>query len=142
MKPDSIRKLVGEDVWQQYSQRLKDPTVIDVLHKLFDIIVELLAKRIDDIRDVDGKAISFFSKGREILTINITRKNLRVYVHPPSLAYFDPELEYKVEKLSFWESSYHKKTGRYRGLSVWISNKKYLRNIEKIIRNIPQDTEV
>ncbi len=133
---------MGEDVWQQYSQRLKDPTVIEVLHKLFDIIVELLAERIDDIRDVDGKAISFFSKEREILTINITRKNLRVYIHPSSLAYFDPEMEYRVEKLSFWESSYHIKTGKYRGLSVWISNKKYLRGIEKILRNIPQDTEV
>jgi hypothetical protein len=142
MKPDSLRKLVGKDVWQQYSQRPGDPAVIDILRMLFESTIELLAERIDDIRDVDGKAISFFSKGREILTINITRKNLRVYVHPPSLAYFDPGLEYGVEKLSFWESSYHKKTGSYRGLSVWISDKKYLQNIEKIIRNIPQNTEV
>jgi len=141
MKPDLLRRLISQDAWQQYSQRLQDPTVVDVLHELFENVVELLAKRIDDIRDVDGKAISFFSKGREILTINITRKNLRVYVHPPSLAYFDPDLEYGVERLSFWESSYHKRTGRYRGLSVWISSEKYLRDIEKIIRHIPQDVE-
>ena len=140
MKPDSLRRLVREDAWQRYSQRLTDPAVVDVLHALFESIVEHLAGRIDDIRDVDGKAISFFSQEREILTINITRKNLRIYVHPSSLAYFDPDLEYRVEKLSFWESSYNKESGRYRGLSVWISNKKYLRDIEKIIRNIPQST--
>ena len=141
MKPDSLRKLLGEDVWQQCSQRLKDATVVDALHKLFESIITLLAKRIDDIKTIDGKVISFFSKGREILTINVTRNNLRVYIHPPSLAYFDHNLEYKVEKLSFWESSLHKKTGRYRGLSVWISNKKYLRGVEKIIKNIPQGIE-
>ena len=133
--------LVSEDTWQQFSQRLKNAAVVDVLHKLFKSTITLLAERIDDIKASDGKATSFFSKGREFLTINVTRNDFRIYIHPSSLAYFDPNSEYKVEKLSFWESSYHKKTGRYRGLSVWISNKKYLQGIEEIIKNIPQDTE-
>ena len=133
--------LVDEDIWEQCSQRCKDAAVVDVLHKLSESVIKLLAERIDDIKTIDGRAISFFSRGREILTINVTRNDLRVYIHPPAMAYFDPKLEYKVEKLSFWESSYHKKTGKYRGLSVWISNKKYLRGVEKMIRQIPLDTE-
>lgn len=137
MDIDSLRKLVSDDMWFQYSQRIKEPNVVEVLHKLFESIITLLAERIDDIKTIDGKAISFFSKRREFLTINIMRNNLRVYVHPPSQAYFDIDSKYDVEKLHFWESSFHKKTSKYRGLSVWISNKKYLRGIEKIIKKIP-----
>jgi hypothetical protein len=138
MSKASLKALVSDKVWQQCAQRLKKPYVIDVLHKLFDHIIDNLWQRIDDIKTDDGRAISFFSAGREILTINITRNDLRIYIHPPAQAYFDPGLKFNVEKFRFWDASFHKKTGNYRGLSVWISDNKYLPGMKQIIKKIPK----
>ncbi len=141
MNIKSLKELVKEDIWQQCSERFKKEEAIEVLHELFDYIVDTLATRIDDIKTDDGKAISFFSKGKEILTINVTRKDLRIYIHPPAKAFFDPKAKFKVENFRFWEGSYHKTSGKYRGMSLWVSEKKYLKEVKKIIDYIPKTTE-
>lgn len=141
MNIKSLKELVKENFWQQCSARLKKEETTEVLHELFDHIVNTLATRIDNIKTDDGKAISFFSKGREILTINVTRKDLRIYIHPPAKAFFDTKLKFKVEKFRFWEGSYHKKTDKYKAMSIWVSEKKYLREVKKIINYIPKTVE-
>jgi len=141
MNTKSLKELVSEEVWQQCSARLKKEETVEILHNLFDHIVDTLKERVDDIRTDDGKAISFFSKGREILTINVTRKDLRIYIHPPARAFFDPKAKFRVEKFRFWEGSYHKASSKNRAMSVWTSEKKYLPGVKEIISHIPKTEE-
>lgn len=141
MNTKPLKELVNEEVWQQCFVRLKEKEALGVLHELFDYIVDTLARRIDDIKTDDGRAISFFSKGREILTINVTRKDLRIYIHPPARAFFDPKAKFSLERFRFWEGSYQKASGRYRAMSVWVSQKKYLPGAREIINYIPKTTE-
>ena len=137
----SLKELVDEEVWEECSERLKSEETVAVLHELFEYIVNTLSTRIDDIRTEDGKSISFFSKSREILTINVTRKNLRIYIHPLALVFFDPNVKFAVEEFRFWEGSYRKASGKYRAMSVWISEKKFLPGIKEIINQIPRTLE-
>ena len=138
MRNESPRKMIPGDMWQQFGSRLKTEGTMQVLHALFDYVTKGLADRIDEIRPDDGRAISFFCQGREFLTINVTRKDLRVYVHPKAGAHFDPEAKFGVEKFRFWDTSFHKASGKYRALSFWISEKKYLSAAKKIIDTIPR----
>jgi len=138
MKSESLRQMIPGDRWQQFGSRLKAEDTAQVLHALFDYVTEVLADRIDEIKTDDGRAISFFSEKREFLTINLTRKDLRVYVHPKAGAYFDPKAKFGVEKFRFWDTSYHKASGKYRAMSFWISEKKYLPAAKKIIDAIPR----
>jgi len=138
MNIKSIKELIKEEFWQQCSERLKGKETIEVLHKLFDHIVLALATGIDNVKTEDGKTISFFSKGREFLTINITRKDLRIYIHPAARAFFDPEARFQVEKFRFWDGSYHKSSGKYRAMSFWISKMKYIPGVKEIIKYIPE----
>ena len=139
MKTKSLKEMVSKKEWQQLSSRLQKEETIAVLHKLFDYITEILTSRIDEIKVNNGRAISFFSNAREFLTINVTRKDLRIYIHPPAQAFFDPEKKFKVERFRFWEASYHKTSGKYRAMSVWISESKYLLGVKEIIGEIPDD---
>ena len=132
---------IKDEVWQQGAARTNKPELINIAQDLYDDVIDMLAKRIDEVKADDGRAISFFSIGREILTINITRSDLRIYFHPPAGVFFDPDEKFKVERFRFWEASFHKKTGKYRGLSVWISEKRYLPALKKIIGRIPDVIE-
>jgi hypothetical protein len=133
----SLYGLVPKEIWQQYEARLKNKAALDALQDVFVSIIEILSARIEDIKHDDGRAISFYSKDREFLTINVTRKNLRIYIHPSSGASFDQNTMFNVEKYRFWNSSFHKKSGKYRAMSIWISDKKYLSGIKEILREIP-----
>ena len=82
-------------------------------------------------------AIAFFSKGKEFLTINITRTNLRIYFQPSSGALFSKDGSFKVEKISLWEGSFQKATGKYRALTAWVSKEEHLPGIKKMIDAIP-----
>jgi len=137
MDAESLKSLVSEKMWQQTSSRLKSAETIEVMRELFDYAVDRFAPRLDDIKVQDERAISFFSSGREILTINVTRKDLRIYIHPPAGAFFEPEQDFDVERFSLWKGSFQKKSGRYRAMSVWISEKKYLLAVKRIIDRIP-----
>jgi hypothetical protein len=138
LKKDSLRKMVSKKVWQQCSLRLKNEETVKVLKSLFDLIVDILAERIDEIKTDDGRSISFFSEEREFLTINVTRKDLRIYIHPKAGAYFYPKAKFDVERFRFWEGSFHKASGKYRAMSVWISEKKCLPAVKEIIDIIPK----
>ena len=138
MKAESLKDVVSKEVWQQCSLRPKEEETVEVLHKLFDCIVDTMADRINEIKADDGKAISFFSEGREFLTINVTRKDLRIYIHPKAGAFFDPKAKFDVEKFRFWDGSFHKASGKYKAMSVWISEKKYIPGVKKILDFIPK----
>ena len=140
MNMKSLKKQISEKIWQQCFAKLGKEETMEVLRNLFNYIVDTLATRIDDIKTDDGKAISFFSNKREILTINITRKDLRIYIHPPAKALFNPKTKFDVEKFRFWEGSYHKKYGKYKAMSVWISEKRCLSGVEEILDCIPKNT--
>ena len=133
MKTESLKNMVSKEVWQKCSLRLKKEETVEVLHKLFDYIVDTMADRINEIKTEDGKSISFFSEGREILTINVTRKDLRIYIHTKAKAFFDPKAKFDVERFRFWDGSFHKASGKYKAMSVWISEKKYLVGVKEII---------
>ena len=138
MKSESLRQMIPGGTWQQFASRLKTENTMQVLQALFDYINKTLAKRIDELKTDESRAISFFCQGREFLTINVTRNDLRVYVHPKAGAYFDPKAKFGVEKFRFWDTSLHKASGKYRALSFWISEKKYLAGAKKIIDAIPR----
>jgi hypothetical protein len=133
-----LKITLSKQIWQQCELRLKSEETKAVLHSLFEYIIDVLVGRIEEIKTEDGKAISFFSEEREFLTINVTRKDLRIYIHPKAGAYFDPKAKFNVERFRFWDGSYHKSSGKYRAMSVWISQKKYLPGVKHIIDIIPK----
>lgn len=142
MSAKSLNELISEDVWKQCSLKAKNDETIYVLHEITDCVLDALSLRIDDIKNDDGKAISFYSKGKEILAINITRKGLRIYIHPASRVFFDPEARFNVERFRFWDGSFHKTSGKYRAMSVWISDREYIPGVRDIINEIPKFVEV
>ena len=137
MKKD-LKQMISKDTWKQFSLRLQKEETVDVLHKLFDHIVNSLISRIDAVKTEDGRAISFFNDAREFLTINITCKDLRIYIHPTARVIFDPKEGFKVERFNFWKGSYRKTSAKYTGISIWISKNKYLEEVKKIIDRIPK----
>ena len=128
----SLKRIINKDIWDSCSARLKDDETTDILRDLLDYLLNTLSDRIDDIKSGDGKAISFFSESREFLTINITRTGFRIYIHPAAKVFFAPKSKFKVEKFRFWDASFQKTSGKYRGMSVWIADKKYLPGVKKI----------
>ena len=134
----SLKRIIEKDIWDSCSPRLQDETSADILRDLLEHIVNTLSDRIDDIKTVEGKAISFFSNSREFLTINIMRVGFRIYIHPAARVFFDPKSKFKVEKFRFWDASFQKSSGKYRGMSVWIETKKFLPGVKKIIDKIPK----
>jgi hypothetical protein len=128
---------VSKDQWRRFAAKTQGVELDEVLHGLFDDILIALGKRIDDIKTVDGRAISFFSSGREILTINVGRKELRVYIHPPAGAAFDPDARFEVGRFRFWDASFRKASGRYHGMSAWVSSPEHLAGMKQIIDHIP-----
>jgi len=133
--------LVGEAFWRESSERLPSAEAAGALRELFDHVVDVLGARIDDVKVEDGKALSFYSAGREFLTVNVGRKNLRVYVHPAAGAFFEPDETFAVEKFRFWDGSYHKTSGKYRAISFWISSPDHVRGAKAIIGRIPKIAE-
>jgi hypothetical protein len=137
MRSDKLKAMVTNQDWQDCAARLKSESTVDALHGLFDLIIDRLAGRLDEIKVADGRTISFMAEGREILTINVTRKDLRIYIHPPAKALFPPKMHPRVERFRFWDGSYQKTSGMYRGMSFWISDPRYLPGAGEIIDHIP-----
>lgn len=127
---------IDEQTWKQISAKLTDAEALRVLRQLVDYVAERLKSRIDQVKS-SKDAIAFFSKGREFLTINITRTNLRIYFQPSSGALFGKEQKFAVEKVSLWEGSLQKTTGKYRALTAWVSKEEHLPAIKKMIDTIP-----
>jgi len=127
---------VDEQAWKQISAKLADAEALKVLREVVNYVAERLRSRIDEVKS-SRDVIAFISKGKEFLTINITRTNLRIYFQPSSDALFGKGEKFAVEKVSLWEGSFQKATGKYRALTAWVSKEEHLPGIKKMIDAIP-----
>jgi len=130
-----ISAKINEQCWKQISVKLTNAETLKVLRKLVDYIAERLEPRIDEVKS-SRDAITFISKGKEFLTINITRTNLRIYFQPSCGALFSRDEKFAVEKVSFWEGSFRKSLGKYRALTAWVSKEEHLSGIKTLIDRI------
>jgi len=132
-------KPISQNDKEAFLRRIGSPEAAEALFGLYNIISGLLGGRIDDVQIFEDKAIMFFDGKREIVRINIGKRSHRVYVHPPSGALFDSGEEFAVEKINLWPSAFRKTSGKFCGMSFWISNTKHLRGAREIIARIPVD---
>jgi len=109
---------------------------LKVLREVINYATERLKSRIDEVKSTRD-VIAFFSKGKEFLTINVTRTNLRIYFQPSSGALFSKDEKFAVEKVSIWEGLLQKASGKYRAMTAWVSKKEHLPGIKKLIDRIP-----
>jgi hypothetical protein len=139
MAKKTITDYVSEEFWQKCLSRPKKEGMGPVLAEVCGHIVNTLSERIDKVEERGkGEALSFFSGGKEFLTVNVCLRNLRVYIHPSSGASFDPESDFDVEKFRFWDGSYRKTTGKYVGMTVWVSEAEHLPAFEEAIKLVPK----
>jgi len=127
---------IDEKAWAIFSAKLPSAEAMDVLRELVRYTSQQLVSRIEEV-GISDASISFFSKGREFLTFNITRKGVRVYFHPPAGVLFGKDEAFSVEKTSNWESSFQKSSGMYRAMTAWVSKKEHLSGIKTLIDRIP-----
>jgi len=127
---------IDEQAWKQISSKLTDVEALKVLREVVNYAAERLKSRIDEVR-LSKDVIAFLSKEKEFLTINVTRTNLRIYFQPSSGALFSKDEKFAVEKVSFWEGSSQKSSGKYRAMTAWVSKEDHLLGIKKMIERIP-----
>jgi len=141
MDKRSLKRAVGAEFWRESSARLPDEEAAEVLRELVAYVVDGWARRVDEVKTVGGEGVIFLSRGRPFLTVNVGRKNVRVYVHPPARAFFEPDDTFAVEKFRFWDGSYRKTSAKYNALSFWISKRGHLPGAREIIGRIPKTKE-
>jgi hypothetical protein len=127
---------IDEQTWKQISTKLTNVEALKVLREVASYVTERLKSRIDEIKS-SKDVIAFSSKGKEFLTINVTRINLRIYFQPSSGALFSKDEKFAVEKASIWEGSFQKALGKYRAMTAWISKEEHLPAIKTLIDRIP-----
>jgi hypothetical protein len=127
---------IDERIWKQVSTKLTDIEALKVLREVINYATERLKSRIDEVKSTRD-VIAFFSKGKEFLTINVTRTNLRIYFQPSSGALFNKDEKFAVEKVSIWEGSLQKASGKYQAMTAWVSKEEHLPGIKKLIDRIP-----
>jgi hypothetical protein len=127
---------IDEQTWRQISTKLTDAGALKVLREVVNYATERLKSRIDEVKS-SKDVIAFFSRGKEFLTINVTRTNLRIYFQASSGALFSKNEKFAVEKISIWEGSFQKASGKYRAMTAWVSKEKHLPGIKTLIDRIP-----
>ena len=127
---------IDEQAWKLISSKLTDVEALKVLREVIDYATERLKSRSDEVK-LSRDVVAFLSKGKEFLTINVTRTNLRIYFQPSSGALFSKDEKFAVEKVSFWEGSSQKSSGKYRAMTAWVSKEEHLSGIKKMIDSIP-----
>jgi len=127
---------INEQMWEQFSAKLSSAEAISVLRELVNYLANRLKSRFDQVKP-SKDSIAFFSKGKEFLTINVTRTGLRIYFHPPAGVLFSKDEKYSVEKTSIWEGSFQKASGKYRAMTAWVSKEEHLPGIKALIDRIP-----
>ena len=130
-----VSERIDEQTWEQFSAKLSDAEAMSVLRELVNYINDRLRSRIDQVK-TSKDTIAFFSKGKEFLTINVTRTGLRIYFHPPAGVLFSKDEKYSVEKVSIWEGSFQKASGKYRAMTAWVSKEEHLLGIKTLIDRI------
>lgn len=113
---------INKQTWEQISAKLPSAEAIRVLRELVNYVTDRLGSRIDQVK-ASKDSVAFLSKGKEFLTINITRTGLRIYFHPPAGVLFSKDEKFSVEKVSIWESSFQKASGKYRAMTAWSQKK-------------------
>lgn len=130
-------KEIDEKTWNQFKAKLSNPEAFNFIRRLIDFAKKTLEPH-TEVMMVWKDGVSFWASEREFLTFNITRQGLRIYIHPAAGLFWDPEITFKVEKFNFWKSSYRKTTGKYCGLTIWMTTDKHLEAVKTIITSIPQ----
>lgn len=138
MDKRSLNRTIGQEFWRESSSRLPSAEAAEVLRELVACVIDGWARRVDEVKTVGGEGVIFLSRGRPFLTVNVCRKNLRVYVHPEAGALFEAKATFDVEKFRFWEGSYRKTSGKYNALSFWISERKHIPGARKILSRVPK----
>jgi len=127
---------IDDNTWKQFAAKLSSLEAEKMLRELISYVGDKLKSRVDETRTWKG-GIAFFSKGREILTIDVIRKGLRIYFQPAAGALFSSDVDFGVERVNLWKSSYHRTSGKYRGMTAWISKEEHLEGIKRLIDKIP-----
>jgi hypothetical protein len=127
---------IDEQTWKQIFAKLTDVEALKVLREVVNYATERLRSRINEVKS-SRDAIAFLSEGKEFLTINVTRTNLRIYFQPSCGALFGKDEKSAVEKISIWEGSFQKSSGKYRAMTAWISKEEHLTGIKTLIDRIP-----
>jgi len=123
-------------MWEQFSAKLSSAEALSVLRELINYVTNRLKSKIDDVK-TSKDVVAFFSKGKEFLTINVTRTGLRIYFQPSAGVLFDKSEKFSVEKVSIWEGSFQKASGKYRAMTAWVSKEEHLPGIKSLIERIP-----
>jgi hypothetical protein len=131
-----VSEKINEETWKEISTKLTDAEALKVLREIVNYATERLKSRIDEVKS-SKDVIAFFSLGKEFLTINVTRTNMRIYFQPSSGALFGKDEKFAVEKVSIWEGSFQKASGKYRAMTAWVSKEEHLKGIKTLIDRIP-----
>jgi hypothetical protein len=131
-----VSEKINEETWKEISAKLTDVEALKALREIVNYATERLKSRIDKVKS-SKDAVAFFSKGKEFLTINVTRTNLRIYFQPSCGALFTKDEKFAVEKFSIWEGSFQKASGKYRAMTAWVSKEKHVPGIKTLIDRIP-----
>lgn len=131
-----VNEEINEQVWKQFSAKLSSAEALDVLREVVNYVTDRLRSKIDQVK-TSKDSVAFFSKGKEFLTINVTRTGLRIYFHPPAGVLFGKDEKFLVEKISIWEGSLQKASGKYRAITAWVSKAEHLPGIKILIDRIP-----
>ena len=127
---------INDKTWKEISTKLTDVEALKVLREIVNYAAERLKSRIDEVKS-SRDAIAFLSKGKELLTINVTQTNLRIYFQLSCGALFGKNEKFAVEKVSIWEGSFQKASGKYRAMTAWVSKEEHLSGIKTLIDRIP-----
>jgi len=131
-----VTKRINNLMWEQFSAKLSSAEALGVLRELINYVTNRLKSKIDDIK-TSKDTVAFFSKGKEFLTINVTRTGLRIYFQTSAGVLFDKSEKFSVEKVSIWEGSFQKASGKYRAMTAWVSKEEHLPGIKSLIDRIP-----
>ncbi len=141
MDKRSLKRAIGAEFWRESSARLPTEEATEVLRELVARVVDGWARRVDGVKTVGGEGVIFLSRGRPFLTVNVGRKNLRVYVHPETRAFFEPKATFDVEKFRFWAGSYRKTSAKHNALSFWLSKAEHLPGAWDILAHVSRKGE-
>jgi hypothetical protein len=146
--PKPLINVIDEKTWLKFCNKLPNLEAQKVLCSAIEYATKRLESRIQRIRRLADHApggrvvkwldgICFVSAGRDLLTINVTRKGLRIYFYPAAGVLLDPKEKHEVEAMNLWKTSYQKKTGKYRGFTVWVSKEVHLPAVKTLVDMIP-----
>jgi hypothetical protein len=115
--PKPLIGVIDEKTWLRFCNKLPSLEAQNVLCYIIEYATKRFGSRIQKIRRLADHApggrvvkwldgICFVSQGRDLLTINVTRKGLRIYFYPAAGVLLDPNEKCAVEAMNLWKTSY------------------------------------